>query len=89
VDAEGWYVDPYGLHGERWFSDGAPTKLVRDDGKESFDPPPSVAPSGPLVAIAEQESVDGADLDRADDWQTKRTLKEAMRDLFLQTSQLS
>ena len=29
MNAEGWYVDPYGLHGARWFSDGTPTALVR------------------------------------------------------------
>jgi hypothetical protein len=37
---EGWYVDPYGLHDRRWFSDGTPTKLVRDGDLESSDPPP-------------------------------------------------
>jgi hypothetical protein len=26
---EGWYVDPYGLHDDRWISDGTPTVLVR------------------------------------------------------------
>lgn len=37
---QGWYVDPYGLHDRRWFSDGTPTKLVRDGDLESNDPPP-------------------------------------------------
>jgi hypothetical protein len=37
----GWHEDPYGIHEERWVSgDGSPTKLVRDAGQESYDPPP-------------------------------------------------
>lgn len=37
----GWHGDPYRIHQERWVSvDGAPTKLVRDGGQESYDPPP-------------------------------------------------
>ena len=40
----GWHPDPYGLHEERYVSvDGQPTKLVRDAGLESYDPPPEVA----------------------------------------------
>jgi hypothetical protein len=38
--AQGWYSDPFQQHGARWFSDGRPTALVRDDGVESQDPPP-------------------------------------------------
>jgi hypothetical protein len=45
VDAEalvwGWRRDPWGIHEERWFCvDGAPTKLVRDRGCESYDEVP-------------------------------------------------
>jgi hypothetical protein len=37
---EGWYVDPFGVHAARWFSDGTPTALVRDQGGiESRDDP--------------------------------------------------
>ena len=36
----GWYRDPYGVHEDRYFSQGFPTKLVRDNGVESYDPPP-------------------------------------------------
>ena len=37
----GWHRDPYGIHEERWVSgEGMPTKLVRDGGQESYDPPP-------------------------------------------------
>ena len=40
----GWHGDPYGIHEERWVSgDGEPTKLVRDGGQESYDPPPDPA----------------------------------------------
>jgi len=37
---EGWYSDPYRVHEQRWFSDGTPTILVRDQGTTSKDPPP-------------------------------------------------
>jgi len=40
VRAQGWYRDPYGMHEDRYFSAGTPTKLVRDDGQESYDSPP-------------------------------------------------
>lgn len=47
--AWGWHPDPYGIHQERYISaDGEPTKLVRDDGRESYDPPPG----GPVRSIA-------------------------------------
>jgi len=40
--AWGWYPDPYRVHEERYISaDGRPTKLVRDAGRESYDPPPT------------------------------------------------
>ncbi len=40
----GWHEDPYGIHEDRWVSvDGVPTKLVRDSGQESYDPPPELA----------------------------------------------
>jgi hypothetical protein len=42
--AWGWHPDPYGLHEERYVSvEGELTKLVRDRGYESYDPPPEVA----------------------------------------------
>jgi len=51
-------------------SAGLPTKLVRDDGHESYDPPPDrLVPEGDLVP-AEQaagDATDGSDLRRADD----------------------
>jgi len=40
LQAEGWYRDPYALHDDRYFSQGLPTKLVRDSGHEAYDPPP-------------------------------------------------
>ncbi len=41
--AWGWHHDAYGIHEERWISvDGEATKLVRDGGQESYDPPPDV-----------------------------------------------
>ena len=41
--AQNWCVDPFGRHEARWFSQGNPTALVRDDGVESQDPPPENA----------------------------------------------
>src|SRR5579862_771113 len=38
---QGWAADPFGLHAERYFSGGHPTKLVRDGNVEAFDDPPS------------------------------------------------
>jgi hypothetical protein len=53
--AQGWYLDPYGLHQARWFSDGAATALVRDDGTESTDPPPATPFTGTLEPAPEVE----------------------------------
>ena len=41
----GWHGDPYHLHEQRWVSgDGTLTMLVKDDGRESYDPPPDPDP---------------------------------------------
>jgi hypothetical protein len=63
MEAEGWYVDPFGAHGERWFSGGHPTSLVRDGEDESQDEPPSDEWDGPLARLEadDEESVDGPD----------------------------
>jgi hypothetical protein len=65
MNAEGWYKDPFGSHEARWFSDDSPTILVRDDGVESHDAPPTTY-EGELSPI--DDSADGAadDLRRAD-----------------------
>ena len=44
ADLHGWQSDPFDLHQERYFSQGQPTKLVRDGGVESYDPPPTSTP---------------------------------------------
>jgi hypothetical protein len=67
VKAQGWYRDPYGVHEDRYFSDGQATKLVRDGGSEGYDPPPPGPPEAELVEIPESQSSDGTDLRRADD----------------------
>jgi hypothetical protein len=67
VYAEGWYRDPYGLHDDRWFSDGRPTNLVRDEGIEARDEPPRGEPPLPLEPIPEIGPSDSRDLLRADD----------------------
>ncbi len=65
---QGWYWDPFRRHEDRYFSDGRPTKLVRDAGRESFDPPPDSPLPGLLVrARARPSGARGAtDLRRAD-----------------------
>src|SRR5215471_9350517 len=67
VKAQGWYRDPYGVHEDRYFSDGQPTNLVRDQGVESRDEPPPRNLPLPLVSVAENEDDNGSDLLRADE----------------------
>jgi hypothetical protein len=67
MKAQGWYCDPYLVHEDRYFSDGQPTKLVRDSGRESYDPPPAEPPQQELAEAVHREAPDGADLRRADD----------------------
>lgn len=64
---EGWYVDPFRVHAARWFSDGTPTALVRDEGgAESYDGPPSSTFDGDLERVPDTGESDGDDLLRAD-----------------------
>jgi hypothetical protein len=64
---EGWYLDPYAIHEQRWMSAGQPTTLVRDRGVEANDEPPDSAPPGPLVPAPVTPSPMARDLLRADD----------------------
>ncbi len=66
MTAEGWYVDPFGAHEARWFSDGHPTILVRDGAIESRDELPDTEFGLPLVPVANADAEDGTDLLRAD-----------------------
>jgi hypothetical protein len=43
---QGWHPDPYKRHDDRWFSDGKPTRLVRDQDREFYDEPPLEYPPG-------------------------------------------
>jgi hypothetical protein len=68
VKAQGWYRDPYGVHEDRYFSDGQPTKLVRDGEVEDYDPPPPGPPEvAELVEVPDSRPSDGNDMRRADD----------------------
>jgi len=40
--APGWFVEPFGIHEERWSSRGSPTALVCDGRKYSRTPRPTV-----------------------------------------------
>jgi hypothetical protein len=69
LEAIGWYRDPYGVHEHRYFSQGFPTKLVRDGGVESYDPPPGRRLPARLdpVPLSGPDARDGKDLRRAGD----------------------
>ena len=67
MGAEGWYVDPFGRHDARWFSDGTPTALVRDGDTVLNDNPPSPAFDGQLEHLEGTTAEHGDDLRRADD----------------------
>jgi len=72
VDIVGWCYDPYGVHEQRWFSDGTPTRLVRDGGIVSNDPPPPTKPCVSVIPVTYPDRTDGSDLRRADDARTYR-----------------
>lgn len=76
--AQGWYQDPYLVHEDRYFSAGTATKLVRDGGRESYDPPPEApAPEGKLVP-----AVSGADGALGGDAVLPADHEQAMRTVF-------
>ena len=65
---DGWYLDPFRHHRERYFTDGRPTDLVREGEHEGFDPPPELLLSSPLVPVRVRNRALGPrDLRRADD----------------------
>jgi hypothetical protein len=60
IPAEGWYRDPFGIHEDRWMSQGLPTKLVRDGGAEAYDPPPDLPLPAELVpAVSGRDDATG------------------------------
>jgi hypothetical protein len=66
--AEGWFVDPYGTHEQRWISQGRPSNLVRDGNTEAKDPPPNRPAPEPFVPISSDPGdVGWRDMRRADD----------------------
>jgi hypothetical protein len=68
VRAEGWYRDPFGIHQDRWISDGRPTSLVRDGQIESQDEPPTDDLPGTLTPSIPETNTEHDGLVRADDW---------------------
>ena len=67
MKAQGWYRDPFWVHEDRYFSDGNPTKLVRDGAYEAYDEPPPGPLPGPLVEVPHSEPEGCRGLRRADD----------------------
>lgn len=86
MTAEGWYRDPFGLHEDRWMSEGHPTSLVRDNGVESYDDVPSDEVTEELEPDDGPDPVDGEDLLRADEPNEAPTYQRAAMDVFDQTS---
>jgi hypothetical protein len=83
--AQGWYRDPYGLHEDRYFSQGRPTKLVRDGERESYDEPPDRPLPGADLIPAEQpggETADGSDLLRVDRPSGRYDHDKALNEVF-------
>jgi hypothetical protein len=72
-------------HQDRYFSQGRPTKLVRDGEVECFDEPPAgPVPAGELVS-AEQPclgAADGSDLRRADRPSGQYDREKALTEVF-------
>jgi hypothetical protein len=66
-EEEGWYLDPYKIHQQRWISKGRPSDLVRDGEHEGKDAPPDRPPSLPLVPAPVDGSLGWRDTRRADD----------------------
>jgi hypothetical protein len=79
MNAEGWYVDPFRAHQARWFSDGLPTKLVRDGTKEFSDDPPNATYEGRLTPIEPEGLASVDDLRRADDAETASDSRKGMQ----------
>ena len=88
--AEGWYRDPYGVHEDRWFSDGQPTELVRDGGVETSDDPTAEPMPREPERIPEPELTSADDPRRADDAEAGSSLDEAkMRERASETVTIS
>jgi len=49
---QGWHADPFGVHEQRYFSGGRPTRLVRDGRVEAHDEPPATHEGPDGVAVA-------------------------------------
>ena len=54
---QGWFVDPFAVHEQRWFSQGRATDLVRDGRAEAQDPPPDGPVPEPLVRAAPASAI--------------------------------
>jgi hypothetical protein len=87
---EGWFTDPYGVHEAWWMSGGQATKLVRDAGLESYDPPPEgpfTQTPTPVQSPAASGSNDlrrADDLERGDPYDAKKAWR-GVEDVFTQT----
>src|SRR5262245_26839584 len=79
VPAEGWYRDPFGIHEDRWMSQGRPTKLVRDGGTEAYDPPPDLPLPDALMPVT-SDDVRGADETASEASYSKQRARRAALD---------
>jgi len=80
AEIEGWYVDPFGKHAARWFSDGTPTALVRDaGGVTSQEEPPSPTYTGELELVADSlanRTVGEGDADHSEADRTRQRIED-------------
>lgn len=89
LPAQGWYRDPFGLHEDRYFSQGLPTKLVCDGGHESYDlPPDQPLPDADLIPAGQPggEAGDGDDLLRVDQADYRYDHDKALTEAFSGTA---
>jgi len=76
--AEGWYRDPFGIHEDRWMSQGKPTKLVRDGGTESYDPPPDLPLPAELVPVSADSGEEAGQESGYSNWRASRAALDAI-----------
>jgi hypothetical protein len=63
---DGWHPDPFGMHEERYFNRGEPTRLIRDSGIEPYDDDDDTAVDKPDVTATPSAGAGEADVPEAD-----------------------
>jgi hypothetical protein len=66
------------VHEHRWMSQGQPTKLVRDGGTESYDPPPGLPLPDVLVPADSGSSATAGDTSQESAYSDRRARQAAL-----------